>query len=227
MVGITLTLDRIRELADAQNRDRAATHSHRPVAGPRTGDHLDMAELPFPAPPLADEVVLLRPWREADAPAAFVAFGDPVVQRFSWPQPPPCSEEDTRRYFAELEEARALGEELNLALVRPGDARVVFGGGSLYDVRREQGCASVGYWLAAEARGRGIATHAVRLLARWAFTELGLARLELTCSPDNEASQRVAQRCGFAREGVLRSHMPGEGGRRDTVIYSLLPGELR
>ena len=186
-----------------------------------------MAELPFPAPPLADEVVLLRPWREADAPAAFVAFSDPVVQRFSWPQPPPCSEEDTRRYFAELEEARALGEELNLALVRPGDACVVFGGGSLYDVRREQGCASVGYWLAPEARGRGIATHAVRLLARWAFTELGLARLELTCSPDNEASQRVAQRCGFAREGVLRSHMPGEGGRRDTVVYSLLPGELR
>jgi RimJ/RimL family protein N-acetyltransferase len=186
-----------------------------------------MAELPFPAPPLADEVVLLRPWRETDAPAAFLAFGDPVVQRFSWPQPPPCSEEDTRRYFAELEEARALGEELNLALVRPGEAGAVLGGASLYDVRPEQGCASVGYWLAPEARGRGVATHAVRLLARWAFTELGLARLELSCSPDNEASQRVAQRCGFTREGIPRSRVPREGGRRDTVVYGLLPGELR
>ena len=185
-----------------------------------------MAELRFPAPPLTDEVVLLRPWREADAPTAFLAFSDPVVQRFSWPQAPPSSEEDTRRYFTELEEARAAGEELNLALVRPGDAGVVLGGGSLYDVRPGQGCASVGYWLAPEARGRGAATHAVRLLARWAFTELGLARLELTCSRDNEASQRVAQRCGFAREGVLRSHVPCEGGRRDTVVYGLLPGEL-
>jgi RimJ/RimL family protein N-acetyltransferase len=72
-----------------------------------------------------------------------------------------------------------------------------------------------------------VATHAVRLLARWAFGEIGLARLELACSTDNEASQRVARRCGFVREGVLRSHVPGQGGRRDTVVYGLLPGELR
>ena len=78
-----------------------------------------------------------------------------------------------------------------------------------------------------EARRRGIATRAVRLLARWAFDELAIARLELTCGPDNEASQRVAARCGFVREGVLRSHMPFKGGRRDTVLHGLLPGELR
>jgi hypothetical protein len=53
------------------------------------------------------------------------------------------------------------------------------------------------------------------------------ARLELTCGPDNEASQRVAERCGFVREGLLRSHIPFKAARRDTVIYSLLPGELR
>jgi RimJ/RimL family protein N-acetyltransferase len=186
-----------------------------------------MAELVFPVPPLADEVVLLRPWREADVPAAFLAFSDPVVQRFSWPEAAPYSEEDTRTYFAELEQARLLGEELGFALAEPAKAGVLLGGGSLYDVRAQQGCASVGYWLAREARGRGVATHAVRLLARWAFAELGLARLELTCSPDNAASQRVAERCGFAREGLLRSHIPFKGGRRDTVIYGLRPGELR
>jgi|SRR5215469_17289547 len=185
-----------------------------------------MAELWFPVPPLADEVVLLRPWHEADVPAAFLAFSDPVVQRFSWPEATPYSEEDTRTYFAELEQARMLGEELNFALAQPAEPGVVLGGGSLYDVRLERGCASVGYWLAPEARGRGVATHAVRLLARWAFAELGLARLELTCSPDNEASQRVAERCGFTREGLLRSHIPFKGGRRDTVIYCLAPGEL-
>src|SRR5215211_5105964 len=54
-----------------------------------------------------------------------------------------------------------------------------------------------------------------------------LARLELTCGPDNRASQGVAERCGFTREGVLRSHMPFKGTRRDTVVFSLLPGELR
>jgi RimJ/RimL family protein N-acetyltransferase len=62
-------------------------------------------------------------------------------------------------------------------------------------------------------------------MAGWAFEELGIARVELTCGPDNEASQRVAVRCGFTREGVLRSHTPFKGGRRDTVIFSLLPGQ--
>jgi RimJ/RimL family protein N-acetyltransferase len=186
-----------------------------------------MTELRFPAPPLADEVVLLRPWREADVAGTLLAFSDPVVQRFSWPRTTPFTEADARSYFAEQEESRLRGEELNFALAEPDDQEVVVGGGSLYDVALDQGRASVGYWLAPEGRGRGAATHTVRLLARWAFAELGLARLELTCSPDNEASQRVAERCGFVREGLLRSHLPFKGGRRDTVIYSLLPGELR
>ena len=56
---------------------------------------------------------------------------------------------------------------------------------------------------------------------------MGLGRLELTCGPDNHASQGVADRCGFTREGVLRSHTPFKAGRRDTVVFGLLPGELR
>jgi GNAT superfamily N-acetyltransferase len=77
------------------------------------------------------------------------------------------------------------------------------------------------------ARGRGVATHAVRLIGRWAFEDLELARLELTCAPDNHASQQVAARCGFTREGLLRSHVPFNGGRRDSVMFSLLPGEMQ
>ncbi|MEU4838724.1 GNAT family N-acetyltransferase [Nocardia testacea] len=65
-----------------------------------------------------------------------------------------------------------------------------------------------------------------RLLAGWAFDALAVARLELTCGPDNLASQRVALRCGFVREGLLRSHIPYQGARRDTVVFGLLPGEL-
>ena len=185
-----------------------------------------MAELWFPVPQLAGDVVLLRPWGEADAPGMVLAFSDPVMQRFSW-RTTAFTETDARDYFAEQEEARLRGEELNFALAEPRDQDVVLGGASLYEVRLDRGCAAVGYWLAPQARGRGLATHAARLLARWAFAELGLARLELTCSPDNEASQHVAGRCGFSREGLLRSHVPFKGARRDSVIYSLLPGELR
>jgi RimJ/RimL family protein N-acetyltransferase len=185
-----------------------------------------MAELWFPVPPPAGDVVLLRPWREADVPGMVLAFSDPVMQRFSW-RTTPYTEADARDSFAEQEEARLRGEGLHFALVEPHGQDVVLGGVSLYEVRLDQGCAAVGYWLGPGARGRGVATHAVRLLARWAFAELGLARLELTCGPDNEASQHVAERCGFSREGLLRSHVPFKGARRDSVIYSLLPGELR
>jgi [ribosomal protein S5]-alanine N-acetyltransferase len=176
-------------------------------------------------PSLADRVVLLRPWREADVPAQLRAFSDPFFQRFSdWA---PETEAEALAYLSGLEHARLRGDQIELALVEPHDNNMVLGGGSLNNVNFEQGRAAIGYWLAPHARGRGVATHAVRLIAGWAFQDLQVARLELTCGPDNLASQRVAERCGFTREGVLRSHIPFRGKRRDTVVFSLLPGELR
>ena len=59
-----------------------------------------MPELHFPTPPLADETLLLRPWREADVPDNLMAFSDSVIQRFSRPQAAPFTEEDARGYFA-------------------------------------------------------------------------------------------------------------------------------
>src|SRR4051794_27810742 len=176
-------------------------------------------------PSLADETVRLRPWRETDVPAQLQAFSDPWFERFSdWA---PRTEPDALAYLSAHEQARQRGEQIELALVEPHDDDALLGGGSLNEVNPQQGCAAIGYWLAPHARGRGVATHAVRLISAWALSDLRLARLELTCGPDNRASQRVAERCGFTREGVLRSHIPFKGGRRDTVVFSLLPGELR
>ncbi len=71
-----------------------------------------------------------------------------------------------------------------------------------------------------------MATRAVRLLSRWALTELGLSRVQLGTYIDNYASQRVAERCGFVREGVLRSYIEVKGCRHDVVMFSLLPDDL-
>jgi RimJ/RimL family protein N-acetyltransferase len=185
-----------------------------------------VAGLALPDPPLADAVVALRGWQAADVPSAIMGFADSTVQRFSWMGTAPYTEADAYGFFAHQDQARHRGEELNLAFNDPGDPRAVLGGGSIYGIDLEQGRATVGYWLTPAARGRGIATHATLLMARWAFATLAIARLELTCGPDNVASQRVAERCGFTREGVLRSYIPFKGGRRDTVMFSLLAGEL-
>ena len=86
----------------------------------------------------------------------------------------------------------------------------------------------VGYWCARESRGRGLTPRALRVVCRFGFRELGLGRLELTTDPENLPSQRVAEKVGFGREGVLRSHMlHPDRSRRDSVLFSLLPGELR
>jgi RimJ/RimL family protein N-acetyltransferase len=182
-----------------------------------------MTELQVPS--LADDVVLLRSWRETDVAAQLTAFSDPWFLRFNdWA---PRTVAEARAYLTRHEQARRRGEQIEFALVEPHNDDAMLGGGSLNGISAEQGRAAIGYWLAPSARGRGVATHAVRLIARWAFGDLQLARLELTCGPDNRASQRVAERCGFTREGVLRSHIPFKSSRRDSVIFSLLPGELR
>lgn len=183
------------------------------------------AALGYPEPPLAAEEVRLRPWRDEDLPAVVAGFNDPAVRRFIWPRTTSYTAADAREWYAQQETNRLHGREICFALVEPTDDHVVLGGCSVHDVDLEQGRAAVGYWLDASARGRGVATAAVRLLAGWAFEGLGVARLELTCEPDNHASQQVAERCGFVREGVLRSHLPFKGRRRDSVVFGLLPSD--
>jgi RimJ/RimL family protein N-acetyltransferase len=63
-------------------------------------------------------------------------------------------------------------------------------------------------------------------MARWSFTRLEVERLELLTNVGNEASEGVARKCGFHREGVLRSARVIKGERVDLTLFSLLPGEL-
>jgi [ribosomal protein S5]-alanine N-acetyltransferase len=85
---------------------------------------------------------------------------------------------------------------------------------------------SVGYWLLPEARGKGFATRSVRLVSRWALGQLGMARLSVSTEPSNDRSQRVAERSGFVKEGVLRSYAEIGDRRVDWVVFSLIPADL-
>jgi len=81
---------------------------------------------------------------------------------------------------------------------------------------------SVGYWLLPAGRGRGLATHAVRLLSDWAIRDLGVTNIRLTTAPDNRRSQRVAERSGFRRLGPPRGGTP-YGSQSDQIVYVLDP----
>jgi len=86
---------------------------------------------------------------------------------------------------------------------------------------------SVGYWLGAAYTGRGLATRAVRALARHGFDELGLVRVEARVEVSNAASRAVLERVGFRREGVLRSAaVVDEVVVGDLEVWGLLPADL-
>jgi RimJ/RimL family protein N-acetyltransferase len=96
--------------------------------------------------------------------------------------------------------------------------------GLMLDRTRRSG--EVGYWVAPDARGREVARRGVRLMVQWAIPALALERVQLMADVRNLASQRVAEVCGFRREGVLRSYEDRLGERIDYVMFSVLPGEL-
>lgn len=186
-----------------------------------------MIELLLPDPPLTDGVITLRTWRGDDLSFVVAACQDPEVSRYSPAIPFPYTQADALSWFESQEPMRRAGEGLVFAVVHAISDQP-FGAIGIDEIRKLLRSADIGYWLAREARGHGYMTRAVRLLAAWAFDGLGLARLQLTTDPENTASQRVAERCGFRKEGHLRSHMlvRHSGQRRDSFVYGLLPGEL-
>jgi RimJ/RimL family protein N-acetyltransferase len=144
---------------------------------------------------------------------------DPDVQRNTYvPVPPPLG--FGRTWAERYEEGRAEGSREGFALVDTDDGSFL-GIGVAVNLDREGRQAELGYIVAREARGRGVATEALRLLTEWGF-EQGLVRLELQINADNEASMRVAERCGYVREGTLRSVHFKAGTRSDVVVYSRL-----
>lgn len=79
------------------------------------------------------------------------------------------------------------------------------------------------YWLDRRVRGRGLATESLNLVTDWGFTEHDLARVHLVTHLDNPGSERVAQRCGYQREGILRAWEPIKNEQPDVVMWSRLP----
>ena len=81
----------------------------------------------------------------------------------------------------------------------------LLGAAGIVRFERDERRCEIGYWLAPAARGRGVATRAVRILGDWAFASLPVDRIGITAEPGNRASCAVAERAGFTYEGVLRS----------------------
>lgn len=160
--------------------------------------------------------------RWIDHVAALVA--DPGVLQFTRiPEPPPSDFAQT--WISSYTKGRSQGTREGFAAV-DGPGRFL-GVGLAPHIDREGAEAELGYIVAREARGQGVGTEILRLLTEWAFTELAAQRLVLIIDIDNHASLRIAQRCGYQREGVMRSIHVKQQRRGDAVLWSRLPGDPR
>jgi RimJ/RimL family protein N-acetyltransferase len=178
-----------------------------------------------PDPPLGDAELILRPTgAERDVAAIRAVYSEADIRSWmGWGGEGLRDESEAR---ANIERAADSWREGTWAVFRIVDVSTdeVVGGVNLRFADFE--IAEVSYFLRASARGRGLATRAVRLVSRWAFDELGIERIELRAHPENEASRRVAERAGFTREGIERaSRAWPDGTRFDSILFSLLPGD--
>lgn len=171
--------------------------------------------------------LLLRPWRQEDAPTVVAAFSDPAIQH--WHLRRADDEDEARDWIGQWQDAWYAETGAHWAVVRPGSADdrtgEVLGRVSLRTLIPEIGQAECSYWVLPAARGRGVAPRAVSALARWAFGEIGFERLELAHSVRNEASCRVAAKTGFALEGTRRHSHPHADGWHDMHLHARLRGD--
>ena len=176
-------------------------------------------------PPLGrptDGVVALRHLCEADVPVVQRACDDPESARWL-PLPVPYTEQDARAWALGLVPSEWADGKVASAAVVDAVSDELLGAVGLTPGRDRTG--EVGYWTAPWARGRGVAVRATRLHTRWAVDALGLARVELLTDVGNTASQRVAQKAGFVREGVARAVRAEVRGtaRVDMVVWAYVP----
>jgi RimJ/RimL family protein N-acetyltransferase len=182
-----------------------------------------MPALALPDPPLGDGTIALRPFTALDVPWVAAACAEPLVARFTF-VPEPYGEREARAWIGGQAAERERGAALELAIA---DAATGEGLGAvdLAGFAWPHARGEIGYWVAPAARGRGVATRAVALLARHGFEALGLARIEILAFAANRASQRVAERAGFRREGLLRSYLAVKGRREDVIMFARLRGD--
>ncbi|MEV6835801.1 GNAT family protein [Streptomyces sp. NPDC051133] len=179
----------------------------------------------FPDETIRTGRLVLRPFAERDIPAVQAACDDEVTQRWL-PLPSPYTEEHARWWCTEgAPQSLSSGDGIQFA-AEDGTSGELVGCFGFKSTNWRELTTEIGYWTVPAARGRGFAQEAVRALAAWVFTATPVRRITLLAATENVASQRVALKAGFTREGVLRSAAVTHAGRVDCVAYGLIPRDL-
>jgi len=158
--------------------------------------------------------ITIRPQRVSDAKRFFDILQNPNFKYFN------CSAktvEDERKWLKKTKEKAKSNFEHNFTILY---GRKVVGGIGFKINQHRKHIGELGYFLDEDYWNKGIMTRAVRQMERLGFNKLGLVRIEILMQPANIASEKVAKKCGYRKEGRMRSVVNQKGEFRDCWIYA-------
>ena len=172
---------------------------------------------------LSDGTILIRPLRAEDIPAEYEAVCESIPEVSTWMAwcHPGYTIEETTAFITSREEAWKNDTDYGFGVFDAATGKFL-GGVGLNFINRVHNCANLGYWVRTSCTGRGVASSAARLAARYGLEQLGFQRIEILAAIGNLPSQRAAEKAGAVREAVLRKRLLVKGEPQDAVLYSLV-----
>jgi ribosomal-protein-alanine N-acetyltransferase len=171
-------------------------------------------------PTLRTERLDLRELDASFVPDVFAVRSDPVVQLYN--SVPHLTRDDTLRFIAEQRTKYSRHTEITWALLVRDLGRVV-GEVSVFDWDTYHRRALIGYELAHDQWGQGLAHEAIRAVLHFTFGQMDLNRVEIWTSAANQRSLRLARRLGFTLDGTLRKRILEDDGQfYDCAIFGLI-----
>jgi len=176
------------------------------------------------------ERLVIRCYEPDDAPLLKAAVDSSVDHLIPWM---PWARFEPQTIDEKIELCRMFRGQFDLdqnyvyGIFAPDESELL--GGAGFHPRANEGSLEIGYWVAAGALGRGIATEVTAVETRAGFEVCGLDRIDIKVEPLNERSLRIPRKLGFTEEGTLRRHLDPGGDdqpHRDAVVFSMLHEEL-
>ncbi|HEY3427039.1 MAG TPA: GNAT family protein [Acidimicrobiia bacterium] len=182
----------------------------------------------MPSERIQTERLILRRFSKRDIAAlteAVQASLPALNEWLPWAHPG-YRKEDAAIYVRDSMEAWKEGKAYDWALRRKGDPRSHIGNLSTWGVSRLTRTGEIGYWIRTDQTGQGLAGEATKAIMRVGFQELGFHKIVLRIAVGNDASEKVAKKLGFSKEGVLREELLIRGRWIDHNLYSILEQEF-
>ena len=178
-----------------------------------------MISWPISEPVLVDKALMLRPWHLDDVNSVYEICQDPAIQEFTT-VPVPYTREIAELWIRTSAQDYLERKKVSLAGIRNGELVLSV---SVHDIHEFDHVGEVGYWVSPSARGEGLASHAVEMLAEFAFA-IGFRRLTAITLPENLASQKTLLNAGFELETVLRDRMTRrDGTQTNSILFAKFP----